>query len=108
MTTKLIIIRIGAENVSKIFTPLFPDVAIYIFRNQNNIKDIILAFLKENGVSVGVSSAIEFYGDTVKDMDMEERMTLCNMAIEGGAKVGMVAPDEKTFEYIKNTDNMGY
>ena len=67
-------------------------------------KDVILAFLKENGVSVGVSSAIEFYGDTVTAMGMEERMTLCNMAIEGGAKVGMIAPDEKTFEYIKNTD----
>ena len=45
-----------------------------------------------------------FYGDTVTAMGMEERMTLCNMAIEGGAKVGMIAPDEKTFEYIKNTD----
>lgn len=65
-------------------------------------KDIILAFLKENGVSVGTGYAIEFYGETVRAMSMESRMTICNMAIEGGAKVGMIAPDETTFEYLKD------
>ncbi|MDO5695644.1 MAG: 3-isopropylmalate dehydratase large subunit [Eubacteriales bacterium] len=63
-------------------------------------KDVILAFLKEYGVSVGAGYAIEFYGETVRNMSMEERMTLCNMAIEGGAKVGMIAPDEKTYAYL--------
>ena len=65
-------------------------------------KDIILAFLKEHGVSVGTGYAVEFYGDTIKSMDMESRMTICNMAIEGGSKVGMIAPDEVTFEYLKD------
>lgn len=65
-------------------------------------KDVILAFLKTHGVSVGAGYAIEFFGDTVRNMSMEERMTLCNMAIEGGAKVGMIAPDETTFAYVKD------
>lgn len=67
-------------------------------------KDIILSFLKQNTVSVGTGYAIEFYGDTIKAMDMEQRMTLCNMAIEGGAKVGMIAPDEITYEYLKERE----
>ena len=67
-------------------------------------KDIILSFLKQNTVSVGTGYAIEFYGDTIKAMDMEQRMTLCNMAIEGGAKVGMIAPDETTYEYLKEKE----
>lgn len=63
-------------------------------------KDVILAFLKENGVSIGSGYAIEFYGDTIKNMSMEERMTICNMAIEGGAKVGMIAFDDVTYKYL--------
>lgn len=65
-------------------------------------KDIILALIAENGVDFGVGYAAEFYGETITALSMEERMTICNMAIEGGAKMGMMAPDEKTFAYVKN------
>ncbi|MDC2866045.1 3-isopropylmalate dehydratase large subunit [Bacillus sp. BP-3] len=64
-------------------------------------KDIILHLLATYGVSVGAGHVMEFYGDTVQEMTMEERMTLCNMAIEGGAKAGMIAPDETTFAYVR-------
>lgn len=75
---------------------------------QNGVfaKDIILSFLKTNGVSVGSGYAVEFYGDAVGAMDMEGRMTLCNMAIEGGAKVGLSAPDEITYEYLKDRERI--
>lgn len=64
-------------------------------------KDIILALIAKYGVDFGVGYAVEFFGETIKKLSMEERMTICNMAIEGGAKMGMIAPDEKTFEYVK-------
>lgn len=65
-------------------------------------KDIILHLLAKYGVSMGTGFVIEFFGETISNMSMEERMTLCNMAIEGGAKAGLVAPDQKTFDYLKN------
>lgn len=64
-------------------------------------KDVILHFIKLYGVGIGNGYAFEFYGDTIKNMEMEERLTICNMAIEAGGKCGIIAPDEKTFEYIK-------
>lgn len=64
-------------------------------------KDVILYFIKKYGVSVGTGYAFEFFGDTVENMDMEERLTICNMAIEAGGKCGIIAPDNKTFEYLK-------
>ncbi|ABS21451.1 3-isopropylmalate dehydratase large subunit [Bacillus cytotoxicus] len=64
-------------------------------------KDIILHILATYGVAVGTGYVMEFYGETIRSMEMEERMTLCNMAIEGGAKAGIIAPDEKTFAYVK-------
>ena len=64
-------------------------------------KDIILYILSKYGVSVGSGYAIEFFGETIEKMSMDERMTLCNMSIEAGAKVGLVKPDEVTFEYVK-------
>ncbi|MEH7402631.1 3-isopropylmalate dehydratase large subunit [Gottfriedia acidiceleris] len=64
-------------------------------------KDIILHLLATYGVSIGTGYVIEFYGEAITNMSMEERMTLCNMAIEGGAKAGLVAPDQKTFDYLK-------
>ncbi|SUO93319.1 3-isopropylmalate dehydratase large subunit [Suttonella ornithocola] len=64
-------------------------------------KDVILHILAKYGVSVGSGYAMEFFGDTVERMSMEERMTLCNMSIEGGAKVGLIAPDEITFAYCE-------
>ncbi|MGB4614200.1 MAG: 3-isopropylmalate dehydratase large subunit [Erysipelotrichaceae bacterium] len=66
-------------------------------------KDVILALIKKYGVSIGNGYAAEFYGDTIENMDMDERMTICNMAIEAGAKVGMIKPDSTTIEYLKNT-----
>lgn len=67
-------------------------------------KDIILALIATYGVDFGVGYAVEFYGDTVQNLTMEERMTICNMSIEGGAKIGMMAPDAKTFEYVKGRE----
>lgn len=67
-------------------------------------KDIILALIAQNGVSFGNGHAVEFYGDTVERMTMDERMTICNMAIEGGAKMGMMAPDETTYAYVNGRE----
>lgn len=63
-------------------------------------KDIILALIAKYGTDFGVGYGVEFYGDTIRSLSMEERMTICNMAIEGGAKMGMIAPDDKTFAYV--------
>lgn len=64
-------------------------------------KDIILHIIKLYGIGLGNGYAFEFFGDTIKNLSMEERMTICNMAIEAGGKSGIIAPDEITFEYIK-------
>ena len=64
-------------------------------------KDIALAIIGKIGTAGGTGYAIEFGGDTVRGLSMEGRMTLCNMAIEAGARAGMVAADETTFAYIK-------
>ena len=63
-------------------------------------KDIILALIGRIGVDGGTGHVIEFRGEAVRAMSMDERMTLCNMAIEAGARAGMVAPDDTTFEYL--------
>jgi 3-isopropylmalate/(R)-2-methylmalate dehydratase large subunit len=64
-------------------------------------KDIILAIIGEIGTAGGTGHAIEYAGEAIRALSMEGRMTVCNMSIEGGARAGMVAPDEKTFEYLK-------
>lgn len=64
-------------------------------------KDIILAIIGEIGTAGGTGHVIEFCGDAIRALSMEGRMTVCNMAIEGGARAGLIAPDEKTFEYLK-------
>ena len=64
-------------------------------------KDVILAIIGKIGTAGGTGHVIEFAGDAIKDFSMESRMTVCNMAIEAGARAGMVAPDETTFEYLK-------
>ncbi len=64
-------------------------------------KDVILYIISKLGVNGGLGYAYEFCGDVIKDMSMEGRMTVCNMAIEGGARVGYINPDEKTYEYLK-------
>ncbi len=67
-------------------------------------KDIILYLIATYGVDFGVGYAVEFLGDTITCLSMEERMTICNMAIEGGAKMGMMAPDKKTYEYVRGRE----
>ena len=66
-------------------------------------KDITLAVIGKIGTAGGTGHVIEYAGDAIRALDMAGRMTLCNMAIEGGARAGMVAPDEKTFAYVANT-----
>ena len=63
-------------------------------------KDIILTIIGEIGIDGGAGHVIEYRGDAVRALDMEQRMTVCNMSIEGGARAGMIAPDETTFEYL--------
>ncbi|EMA6299861.1 3-isopropylmalate dehydratase large subunit [Campylobacter jejuni] len=67
-------------------------------------KDLILYLIAQYGTAKGTGYAIEFCGELIRNLSMEARMTLCNMAIEFGAKVGMIAPDEITFEYIKGKE----
>jgi 3-isopropylmalate/(R)-2-methylmalate dehydratase large subunit len=67
-------------------------------------KDVILHIIRTLGVTGGVGYAYEFAGTTFKQMSMEERMTVCNMAIEGGARCGYINPDAVTFEYLKGRD----
>jgi 3-isopropylmalate/(R)-2-methylmalate dehydratase large subunit len=64
-------------------------------------KDIILSIIRTIGVSGGIGHVIEYRGDTIRDLSMEGRMTVCNMSIEGGARAGLVAPDDKTFAYLE-------
>ncbi len=64
-------------------------------------KDVILAIINRLGVKGGVGYAYEYAGEAVDAMSMEERMSICNMSIEGGARVGYVNPDEMTFEYLR-------
>ena len=63
-------------------------------------KDVILALLAKIGVGGGTGHVFEYTGSAIRALSMEERMTICNMSIEGGARAGMVAPDDTTFEYI--------
>ena len=64
-------------------------------------KDIILAIIGEIGTAGGTGHVIEFAGEAIQALSMEGRMTVCNMAIEAGARAGMIAPDEKTFAYLQ-------
>ena len=64
-------------------------------------KDIVLAIIGEIGTAGGTGYALEFAGEAIRDLSMEGRMTVCNMAIEGGARAGMIAVDDTTIEYVK-------
>ena len=64
-------------------------------------KDITLAVIGETGTAGGTGYVIEYCGEAIRELSMEGRMTVCNMAIEGGARAGLIAPDETTFEYVK-------
>ncbi|MGG4000055.1 3-isopropylmalate dehydratase large subunit [Anoxybacillus kestanbolensis] len=64
-------------------------------------KDVILAIIGKFGVDFGTGYVLEFTGDVIRRMSMEERMTICNMSIEAGARAGLIAPDDVTFAYLK-------
>jgi len=65
-------------------------------------KDVILGIIGKIGINGGIGHAIEYTGEAIKALSMDGRMTVCNMSIEGGARAGMIAPDQTTFEYVKD------
>tara|TARA_B100000900_G_scaffold150990_1_gene128279 strand:+ start:181 stop:1578 length:1398 start_codon:yes stop_codon:yes gene_type:complete len=65
-------------------------------------KDVILKIIGTIGTAGGTGYVVEFAGDVIRNLSMEERMTVCNMTIEAGARAGLIAPDEKTFDYLKD------
>ncbi|MFB6346932.1 MAG: 3-isopropylmalate dehydratase large subunit [bacterium] len=67
-------------------------------------KDIILGIIRKIGTAGGTGHVVEYTGEAIRNLSMEQRMTICNMSIEGGARAGMVAPDEKTFEYVEGRE----
>src|SRR6201999_4387536 len=67
-------------------------------------KDIILAIIGEIGTAGGTGHVIEYAGEAIRALSMEGRMTVCNMSIEGGARAGMIAPDERTYDYFTKVD----
>ena len=64
-------------------------------------KDVILAVIGEIGTAGGTGHVLEYSGEVIRSLSMEGRMTVCNMSVEGGARAGMIAPDEKTYDFIK-------
>jgi 3-isopropylmalate/(R)-2-methylmalate dehydratase large subunit len=66
-------------------------------------KDIVLAIIGKIGTAGGTGHVVEYAGDAIRALDMAGRMTVCNMSIEGGARAGMIAPDQTTFDYIART-----
>jgi 3-isopropylmalate/(R)-2-methylmalate dehydratase large subunit len=64
-------------------------------------KDIILSIIRRIGTSGGSGTVIEYRGETISELSMEQRMTICNMSIEAGARAGLIAPDEKTYDYLR-------
>jgi 3-isopropylmalate/(R)-2-methylmalate dehydratase large subunit len=69
-------------------------------------KDIVLAVIARIGTAGGTGYVIEFTGEAIRSMSMEGRMTVCNMTIEGGARAGLISPDQKTFDYLKGRDRL--
>jgi 3-isopropylmalate/(R)-2-methylmalate dehydratase large subunit len=68
-------------------------------------KDIILAVIAKIGIGGGTGSVFEYLGSTIRSLSMEERMTICNMSIEGGSRAGLVAPDDTTYQYIAGREH---
>jgi 3-isopropylmalate/(R)-2-methylmalate dehydratase large subunit len=68
-------------------------------------KDLVLALIGEIGTAGGAGHVLEYRGSAIRSLSMEGRMTICNMSIEAGARAGMIAPDETTFEYLKGTEH---
>jgi len=67
-------------------------------------KDVILSIIAQIGIGGGTGHVIEYFGSTISSMNMDERMTICNMSIEAGARAGMIAPDQTTFNYLKDRE----
>jgi 3-isopropylmalate/(R)-2-methylmalate dehydratase large subunit len=67
-------------------------------------KDIVLSIIKNIGTSGGTGTVIEYRGQGITDLSMEQRMTICNMSIEAGARAGLIAPDEKAFDYLRGRE----
>ena len=67
-------------------------------------KDVILYIIREIGTDGGAGAIVEYRGTTITDMTIEQRMTVCNMSIEAGARAGLICPDEKTYEYLRNRE----
>ncbi|MDI1495335.1 MAG: 3-isopropylmalate dehydratase large subunit [Cenarchaeum symbiont of Oopsacas minuta] len=65
-------------------------------------KDMILSLIRKIGISGGTGTVLEYRGDAIRDLDIDGRMTICNMSIEAGSRAGLVSPDETTFEYIRD------
>ncbi len=65
-------------------------------------KDLILAIIGKFGVKFGTGYVLEYTGEAIRKLSMEERMTVCNMSIEAGARAGLISPDETTFEYLRD------
>ncbi|GAV11200.1 3-isopropylmalate dehydratase large subunit [Paenibacillus sp. chi10] len=65
-------------------------------------KDMILGFIAQNGTDFATGYVIEYTGESIRELTMEERMTVCNMSIEAGARAGLIAPDETTFQYLRD------
>ena len=85
------------------FKPKTMEVRIYGAEPGGvSAKDVILGIIGKIGINGGIGHAIEYTGEAIKGLSMDGRMTVCNMSIEGGARAGMIAPDETTFEYIKD------
>ncbi|CAL4321554.1 3-isopropylmalate dehydratase large subunit [Buchnera aphidicola] len=102
---------IGTSEVEHVFATQtikqkrFKNMKIELVGSINPIistKDIILFIINKLGVSGGTGYVVEFFGNIISSFSMESRMTLCNMVIEMGAKSGLIAPDEVTFNYLKN------
>ena len=78
---------------------------LVLFRGQRaagvTSKDLVLALIGKIGIGGGTDHVIEYAGDAIESLSMEARMTICNMSIEGGARAGMIAPDDKTFAYLE-------
>jgi len=70
-------------------------------RHAITSKDIILNIIRKIGTDGGTGMIIEYRGDVISELTMEQRMTICNMSIEGGARAGLIAPDETTFDYLR-------
>jgi 3-isopropylmalate/(R)-2-methylmalate dehydratase large subunit len=68
-------------------------------------KDVTLSVIGKTGTAGGTGHVIEYCGDVIENLSIEGRMTVCNMAIEGGARAGLIAPDQKTFDYVQGRPN---